>query len=334
MIGMAVLTMKLKSGLLILIAVLVAGTQIMLAKAPEESQGIYTGVFLDVTESMASFEKLVEKKMAISMWFTNWTSAATTDLPAGLIKANGKLGKLSMVTWEPWCELESIIQGKYDDFLRRNARKIAEVKIPVMIRFAHEMNGNWYTWSGQHNGAGETKGFGDSNVPDGPERYIAAYQRVVDLFREEGATNVLWVWAVNNTSVPDEGWNDMLNYYPGNDYVDWVGIDGYNWGTTRAYGGWMDFRSLFGPSYEKLTRAIPDKPLIIAEFASAETGGDKSAWITDCFAEMKKHNRIKAFVWFNVFKETAWSLDSSDESLEAFIEAMQDKAYLEKFAGL
>jgi beta-mannanase len=326
--------MKLKSGLLMLIGLLIIGTQIMLANTPEESQGIYTGVYLDATESMSSFERMVGKKMAISMWFTNWTSAATTDLPAGLFKANAKLGKLSMVTWEPWCDLDSIIQGKYDDFLMRNARKIAEIKIPVMIRFAHEMNGDWYTWSGKQNGAGESKGFGDPDLPDGPERYIAAYRRIVDLFRREGATNVLWVWAVNCSSVPDEGWNDMLNYYPGNEYVDWLGIDGYNWGTTRAYGGWMDFNSIFGQPYEKLTRAITDKPLMIAEFASTETGGNKAAWITDCFAQIKKHDRIKAFVWFNVFKETAWSLDSSDESLDAFIEVMQDEAYLERFAGI
>lgn len=331
---MAVWSMMLKRGLWLLIALLVVGSQLTMAKAPEESQGIYTGVYLDATESMASFEKMVGKKMAIAMWFTNWTSAATTDLPAGLIKANAKLGKLSMVTWEPWSNLDNIIQGQYDDFLTRNARKIAEAKVPVMIRFGHEMNGNWYTWSGPRNGAEETEGFGDPNLPDGPERYVAAYRHVVDIFRREGAKNVLWVWAVNCSSVPDVEWNDMMNYYPGDGYVDWVGIDGYNWGTTRSYGGWMDFRSVFGPAYERLTQAIPQKPLIIAEFASAETGGNKAAWITESFAEMKKLPRLKAFVWFNVFKETAWSLDSSDEALEAFQKAMKDKSYLERFAGI
>lgn len=327
--------MKLKRGLLLVVvlSLLIVGSHFTVTNAAEESQGIYTGVFLDATETMTSFEKMVGKKMAISMWFTNWTSSATTDLPAALIAANGRFGKLSMVTWEPWVALDSIIQGKYDEFLVRNARKMAEVKIPVMIRFGHEMNGNWYTWSGPMSGAGETAGFGDPNLPDGPERYVVAYRHVVDIFRREGATNVIWVWAVNANSVPDEEWNDMLNYYSGEEYVDWIGIDGYNWGTTRPYGGWVDFRSLFGPSYEKLTQAIPDKPVIIAEFASAETGGDKAEWITDCFAQMKKFPRMKAFVWFNVFKETAWSLDSSDESVEAFKKAMQDKAYLERFAG-
>ncbi|HEX2953672.1 MAG TPA: glycosyl hydrolase [Bacillota bacterium] len=326
--------MKLKSVMLLtLITLFITATGITVAETPDASQGIYTGVFLDQTQTMASFEKMVGKKMALQMWFTNFTNDATTNIPVTLIKANKKLGKISMVTWEPWTDLNSILQGKLDAYLQRNARLIAELKIPVMIRFAHEMNGNWYSWDGHHNGGLETKGFGDPNLADGPERYVAAFRHVVDLFRKEGATNVLWVWAVNESSVPNEAWNDMLSYYPGDQYVDWIGIDGYNWGTTRSFSKWTDFQSIFRPSYDKLTQAIPNKPVIIAEFASTETGGNKAAWITDAFTQMKKFPRLHAFVWFSVYKETAWSVDSSDEALEAFTKAMKDKTYLDRFSG-
>jgi beta-mannanase len=309
------------------------GAEFALANAPETHPGIYTGVYLDNTQTLASFEQWVGKKMAITMWFTNW-NRGTTDMPGNLIKANAKFGKLSMVTWEPFVDLDSIIQGTYDDYLHRNAKMIAALKIPVMIRFGHEMNGNWYAWDGFHNGGGTLDGFGDPNLPDGPERYVAAFRHIVDIFRKEGAHNALWVWCVNEESFPTVEWNDMMNYYPGDSYVDWLAVDGYNWGTTRPYGGWRDFMAIMGPAYDKLTTAIADKPVMIGEFASAEEGGDKAAWIKDSFEQMKKLPRLKAFVWFNVYKETAWSLVSSDESLEAFQNAMKDKAYVERFPGI
>lgn len=325
--------MKQKQWLTVLSIILfITTTSWAMADAPVAEPGIYTGVFLEPGQTMASFEKMTGKKMAMTMGFSNWSQRS--DLPIAMIKSYAKLGKIYVVAWEPMTDLNSIIQGKYDDFLRKNAGLIAALKIRVMIRFAHEMNGSWYDWDGKHNGGGETDGFGDPNLPDGPERYIAVYRHVVDIFRQEGAANVIWVWAVNETSVPQQDWNDPMNYYPGDQYVDWLAIDGYNWGDANKAVGWRSFQDIFGPTYDKLTTAVPNKPVMIGEFASGEEGGNKAAWIAESFAQMQKMPRMKAFIWFNLYKEAAWIVDSSDESLAAFQKAMKDKAFLEKFPGI
>lgn len=320
---------KLRWMLLIILALLLTVPSFSAAPA---HPGIYTGMFLETGESPTEYGKFIGKRIAISMWFSSWNQGRT-DMAVNLVKLNKKLGILSHVTWEPWTDLDSIIRGDFDAYIHRNAQAVAALKFPVMIRFAHEMNGDWYPWCGVKNGGETTNAFGDPALPDGPERYIAAYRHIHDIFVAEGATNVLWIWAPNVTSAPGADWNAAANYYPGDKYVDWIGIDGYNWGSSRPYGGWMSFDQIFGSSYSSLTQLIPDKPVIIAEFASTEAGGDKAAWIRDTFKSMRNYPRLRAFVWFNIIKETSWSIESSDESTAAFQKAVADPLFLDRFPG-
>ena len=174
------------------------------------------------------------------------------------------------------------------------------------------MNGNWYPWDGSHNGQAA-----------GPAKYIAAWKHIHDIFVSQGAANVKFVWSPNSASFPDQAWNDAANYYPGNSYVDWIAIDGYNWGGA----GWQTFDQIFGASYSVL--ASYGKPLMIGEFASAENGGDKAAWITEAFSKIKNnYQEFKIFVWFNINKEADWRIDSSVNSLNAFKQAINDSYFL------
>lgn len=138
-----------------------------------------------------------------------------------------------------------------------------------------------------------------------------------DRFTAAGADNVRWVWAPN---VADGPYPPMETFYPGDGYVDWVGLDGYNWGGTQ----WRTFAQTFGPSYNTLT-ALTGKPIIITEFASAENGGNKAAWVKDALQTQVPATfpRVRAVMWFNFNKERDWRVDSSVASLDAVREALR-----------
>ncbi|MFH1684403.1 MAG: glycosyl hydrolase, partial [Candidatus Margulisiibacteriota bacterium] len=191
----------------------------------------------------------------------------------------------------------------------------------VYLRPAHEMNGNWYAWDGYTNG-GQT---------DGPANYIAAWKHIHDIFTNVGATNVKFVWSPNHESIPNESWNEAVDYYPGDNYVDWIAFDGYNWGN----GNWESFDQIFSVIYA--TFESYGKSMMIGEFASVEDGGDKAAWITDAFSKIESdYPKIKIFNWFNIQKYESqaggivdWKVNSSTGASNAFNSAMQDSYFLE-----
>lgn len=306
-------------------ACLAAGTDRELV--PE--QGCYTGIFPGY-QTVFAVERLVDKRMALVLSFTDrW--GPLYRFPKEYCAILWETGHLPVITWQPQTDLTSVIEGRWDEYILDWARAAKEYGHPVMIRWGHEMNGNWYPWCGQHNGGEKTTGYGDPERPDGPEKYVDAFRRVRDLFERTGAENIIWVWSPNEGNPVGEAWNEVENYYPGGEYVDWLGMDGYNWGTSRPWASWRSFDEIFGDLYRRLAALAPDKPIMIAEFASSEVGGDKSRWITEAFARIQEaYPQIKAFVWFDIVKETDWAIDSSSESLEAFRQAMSNKYYLEK----
>jgi len=214
------------------------------------------------------------------------------------------IGAKVLLAWEPWdpSALGQITSGAQDSYIRSFADSIKQYGGGVTLRFAHEMNGDWYPWGSR------------------PGDYIAAYRHLHDIFAQQGVSNVNWMWCVNVT------WdgNNIGQYYPGDDVVDSIGIDGFNYGTTQNYGGWQSFSTIFGPSYQFLTRSY-NKPLVIAETASVEFGGDKAGWVSNMLnIELpQKFPRIREVVWFDIIKAengktTDWRLDSSPSSLAAF----------------
>jgi endoglucanase len=154
--------------------------------------------------------------------------------------------------------------------------------------------------------------------------YVAAWRHVVTLFRQEGATNVRWVWSPN--IIVGDG-TPYAELYPGEEWVDWVGVDGYNFGPTREWHTWTTFYDVFAASYDALA-ALTTKPLMIAETASTEIGGDKAAWIrrgllTDL---PTRFPRFQLVIWFHEDKETDWRINSSPATLAAFREVLASSA--------
>jgi endoglucanase len=129
---------------------------------------------------------------------------------------------------------------------------------------------------------------------------------------------VKFVWNVNNDSVPDVSGNAITAYYPGDAYVDFTALDGYNFGTYASWASWRTFGSVFGTAYARVT-ALTNKPLFIAETGSVDVGGDKAAWIANMFQSISTtYPRITGVCWFNALKGEDWRVESSSASLAAF----------------
>jgi len=128
-------------------------------------------------------------------------------------------------------------------------------------------------------------------------------------------TNVTWSWSAN---VPYEGSTPLAALYPGDAYVDRVGLDGYNWGTTQAWSSWQAFGDVFGPGVAEL-RLVSTRPVHVDETAAPEgAGGDKAAWITDMWGWLDAHPEVRGITWFSLLKEADWRIDSSEAALTAW----------------
>ena len=243
------------------------------------------------------------------MWYDAWSNG--TVFPAASAQTIAASGATVEVTWEPWDPAAGLNQpayadariagGAFDVYLKSYAASVKAYGRPVVLRFAHEMNGQWYPWSVGINGNTATS-------------YIAAFRHVHDVFVAQGVTNVTWAWTPN---VPYAGSSSLAAAYPGDAYVDQVGLDGYNWGTSGVGTTWQSFASIFGTGLTQL-RSLTTKPVWLGEVASTEKGGDKATWIRDMFATIALHPEIVGFTWFDFNKETDWRIDSSTSAASAF----------------
>lgn len=219
-----------------------------------------------------------------------------------------------IITWEPFdavrggvdqsrYRLSAIADGDFDGYLRQWGADVKQISRVVILRFAHEMNGDWYPWSEQVNG-------------NGPGDYVRAWNHVHDVLRDAGVTNVQWMWSPN---VEYPGSAPLEELYPGDDRVDLIGIDGYNWGDSDDGRAWQWPKDLFSPTVDRV-RELSPRPILISEVGSAEAGGSKAEWI-ERFAEYLEDNPdIEGFVWFDYDKETDWRINSSVESSGAFVD--------------
>ncbi len=178
-----------------------------------------------------------------------------------------------------------VLNGEYDEFLKNYAKTVSDFDHPVLFRLGNEMNGDWCPYS-SYNTAKDTVIFKEF------------YKYVHQIFADAGADNVIWIWNPNGKSFPDFEWNDEVMYYPGDEYVDIVGLTAYNTGTYYSDETWMEFAELYDPIYAKAT-ALYSQPLMITEFASSSVGGDKNQWIRNMFAHMESYPSIKVAVWWN-----------------------------------
>ncbi|MCA2212183.1 glycoside hydrolase family 26 protein [Jidongwangia harbinensis] len=236
--------------------------------------------------------------------FYGWTDTLPHRLPGLPDKA------VPMVSWRG-TRHEDILNGSADALIARAARRLIRFGRPVLLRWGWEMNGSWYAWGGARNG----------NNPGG---YVESWRRLHGIFAEEGATNVSWVWSTNWNNSPNVDWNKFQRYYPGDRYVDWVGVSGYN--LHRELPGAL-FRGIYDTYSAK-------KPIMISEVGSVDRGGrTKADWI-ERFAEwVEQHPAVGAVAWFDTDTHPGyherWRVDTDAASLAAY----REMARSPRFAG-
>jgi hypothetical protein len=151
------------------------------------------------TTSMNSFEGHISREASVIMWFIDFSSV----FPASDCDTVGLNGAIPMITWMPFAansaSLDNIIAGTCDTYIQTFASGAKAWGKPLFLRWGHEMNGNWYDWSGYANGSSEAAA----------TKFKNAWIRIHNIFTTTGAGNVTWVWSPNRVSVPQTSWNDM-----------------------------------------------------------------------------------------------------------------------------
>ena len=265
---------------------------------------------------------MMDKRPDTVGYFVGWDPQA--------VIAAWKQGALPLLTWEshgngpvdtrvPDADyaLSRIIAGEYDDYIDTFAKEVVKTGMPVAIRLDHEMNGDWYPWS-------------EDQSYNSPGEYVAMWRHVVDRFRAAGADKyVIWLWAPSR--VDNVRHQTIAEYYPGDDYVDWVGMSGYQRSATSL----ATFDITFGKTLG-LLRKLTTKPIFLAEIGATESGGRKADWITSLFDNLPKSPDIIGFAWFNIAVTSGggadtvtndWRIDSSGLSILAFKQAIAAARY-------
>jgi beta-mannanase len=214
--------------------------------------------------------------------------------------------------------LYSIIEGHMDAFFFRWAGEIKQMKGTVWVRILHEFNGDWYPWCIVNN---------DRD----PALFIKAYHHIHDLFKKQGTTNVKFVWCPNSMSVPQESWNFIMDAYPGDEYVDVVGMDVYNGAGDATR--WHSFRRVAIENYFLFTQLLPQKPLVICETASRERSTSepgpaqtKAEWIKQMSETLQSDmTKVKLLTWFN--EKSTFKINSSPGAKKAFHDYIFNSSY-------
>ena len=214
---------------------------------------------------------------------------------------------------QPHYSLGSIIDGSHDAYIDTFARSIGEVPGTVTLRMMHEMNGNWYPWGNGVNG--NQRG-----------EFVAAWRYVHDRFAALGVTNVSWMWAPNAVYV---GGAELADLYPGDAYVDQVGLSNYNWGyfTHDDFSTqWESFGALFDVSIARL-QALTTRPIWIAEVGTSDNGGSRAAWLGASLAEVARRPEIAGLIYFEQADRKAgvdWRIEDDPAAVRAWVQAVRD----------
>jgi mannan endo-1,4-beta-mannosidase len=281
--------------------------------------------------AVSKFEEAAGKKLSLVNFFAPFANCSASPcsfypFATGVMENIREHGAIPVFSWssqsipsslnEPDFQLSDVIAGTYDSYIREFAEAARDWGHPFFLRFNWEMNGGWFSWSEGANG-------------NQPGEFVAAWRHVHDIFSSAGATNVSWVWCPNVDFQNDL--QDLSTLYPGDAYVDWTGLDGYNWGTNPAKPDrWRSFDELYSSTYQRIAGTIaPSKPLLIGEIGSTEFGGSKASWISEALAAIPaRYPMIRGLLWFDTFDDGMdWPIETSASASGAFAAGIGDPAY-------
>ena len=309
--------------------------------APPPHGGIYQAAYPDFRGSedhvrawrVRRFERLAGKRIAWTYFSDNWIKGIR--FPESAVRRIHAAGSVPFIRLmarsgfreggpDPRYTMQRIIDGDFDAELTEWGKRAAQVPYPLLIEFGTEVNGFWFPWNGKWNGGGATGDYGDPDVPDGPERFIDAYRHVHDVIEGSGADSLTWFFHPDAAGWPKAPWNSIASYWPGDGYVDWIGVSVY--GPLTLDEGWgRGFTAKLDGAYPKLAALAPDKPIAVLEYG-ARQGHRKAAWIAKAIAAVARRRwpRVRGLAyWHEGWRNDDGSasrlyIDSDPESLRAY----------------
>lgn len=264
--------------------------------APASFLGVYEPGTPASYQPVTQFAAATGQQPNILLYYSRWGSGFPGRFATEALAHGARL----IVQIEPTdISLAAIAAGRYNAYLRSYAEQLRAFGHPVIIGFAHEMNGNWYSWGAGH-------------VP--AATWVAAWRRVVTAIRAGGATQVTWLWTISHS-----GDAPVRPYWPGASYVTWVGIDGYFEKPSDSYA------SVFGSAVATV-RGFTGKPILLSEVGVGPATGKKPQDITALFTGLEQQ-RLLGAVWFDVDQKGSlsnqdWRLEGDQGALAAFRQAV------------
>ncbi len=254
---------------------------------------------------VAGLEQATGRRLAVVNRFYAYPELVTGEWE----RADLAAGRTPMITWGA-SDTRALADGSQDAYLSAQARSIASLKGQVLLRFFHEPEGDYRT-----------------SITHSPADYVAAWRHVHAVFDAAGATNVEWVWCTTAWSWGTAA--DPAAWYPGDDVVDWVAADGYNWYPVK--GGWRSFASIFSPFYAWARSS--GRSILFAEVGTMEdpaVAGRKAAWLRAALTALKSDfPLVKGVLYFDTTmthygRQTVWDLRSSSSSIAAWAQIAAD----------
>lgn len=260
--------------------------------------GAYDDRTAESYEPIVALEDSIQTKLPIISFYTAWGSKRDQVFPLIRAQAVHDLGSIPMITWEPWLDdfnaaeyawnanapnknkrgMKAVAEGEFDTYIDKWASDARKFGHPFFLRFGHEMNDPYrYPWGPQNNS---------------PEDFINAWRHIRERFKQIGATNAIWVWS------PHPAYLTYPQFYPGHEYVDWIGLTALNYGTVAPWSQWWSFTDIIQNSYKDLS--LYNKPIMLTEFGCLEVGGDRAGWFEEALSALPtKFPAVKGVVFFH-----------------------------------
>ena len=223
-----------------------------------------------------------------------------------------------MYTWQPSSDwnwdrpsgtvTSQIASGVYDTYIRQEAIRCKNADYPIIIRFGHEMNGDWAGWGVN------------------PTTFKQAWIKVVSIFHEENVNNVKFFWCANYA---DTGGRVFQDYYPGDEYVDYVGIDIY---ANSDWNWWWDPEVQIGNQFGNVYDTYPNKPFIIGEWGCTGIISDAQnvEFVNGMFDAIEKRSRIVGLFHWHA---EDWKVDLYPQAFQAFKNRISNNLYTVNLLG-
>jgi cellulose synthase/poly-beta-1,6-N-acetylglucosamine synthase-like glycosyltransferase/beta-mannanase len=259
--------------------------------APQNDDGITN------LENVKNVSDQIEENFDIVSLYLAWEKDIESNFPGALLDSIYSQKSIPMITWEPWLNTfedeindsahvyDLIAQGFFDYYILEFAEKLKNLEKPVFLRFAHEFDNPFYPWFISGNNA--------------VSKFKKAWIHIYEIFKNNDAHNVIWIW---------NPWKaeNISAFYPGREYVDWIGINILNYGKHNTDGEWHDFESLYEPFHNELIN-LPPTPVVISEFGTLRDGQSQNQWIENAFAVIENDfQEIKSVIYFNSKVDDNW----------------------------